>query len=288
MKKNNLIIASLTLFTVAAISFTLAGCRPGNDPGAGNSTATASDAPSPLVIEMEDTAAPEEAAIPEATAEAEKTPKTEEQAIPEEAQTDKEQDAAEGSANEEDEKPDQTEPEKDIPDIVWLGDSLTQGSLGDDNHNQNNPQAPWRVLGDISGLDVSGVGFFGYKTHDIFWAYGEYNGIKHPDIVYIYWVGSNDFYESVDNIDNVIDEIDRFNQNIGVKRYLVLGTTNRGDMDPTAYIPINRRFSNTYKDRYLDIMPYVEYGSDGIHLTEESYAAVAQAVYDKLRAMKWF
>ncbi len=265
MKKNNLIIASLTLFTVAAISFTLAGCRPGNDPGAGNSTSTASDAPSPSVVEAEDTAA-----------EPEETQAVKEQAVPEE------------SVESEAEKSDQAEPERHIPDIVWIGDSLTQGSLGDDNHDQNNPQAPYRVLGDISGLDVSGVGFFGYKTHDIFWAYGEYNGIKDPDIVYIYWVGSNDFYESVDNIDNVIDEIDRFNQNIGVKRYLVLGTTNRGDMDPTAYIPINRRFSNTYKDRYLDIMPYVEYGSDGIHLTEESYAAVAQAVYDKLRAMKWF
>ena len=266
MKKNHLITACLALFTVAAVSFILAGCRPGNDTTSGNGSAAPADASasSPSVTGTDNTAEPKE------------------------TQADKEQDSADGSANDEGDKPDQAEPERHVPDIVWIGDSLTQGSLGDDNHDQNNPQAPYRVLGDISGLDVSGVGFFGYKTHDIFWAYGEYNGIKDPDIVYIYWVGSNDFYESVDNIDNVIDEIDRFNQNIGVKRYLVLGTTNRGDMDPAAYIPLNRRLSNTYGDRYLDIMPYVEYGSDGIHLTEESYAAVAQAVYDKLKAMKWF
>ncbi|MCR4806820.1 MAG: hypothetical protein K5857_04015 [Lachnospiraceae bacterium] len=155
--------------------------------------------------------------------------------------------------------------------------------MGDDNHNEDNPQAPWRILGEISGWNVAGVGFFGYKTHDIFWAYGEYNGIKDPGITYVYWVGSNDFYESTDNVDRVIEEIDHFNESIGVTDYLVLGTTNRGDMDPNAYIPINRQLSDTYGDRYLDIMPYVEYGSDGIHLTERSYAAVAQAVYEKLK-----
>lgn len=177
----------------------------------------------------------------------------------------------------------QQEQKKDIPDIVWLGDSLTQGSLGDDNHNQNNPQAPWRVLGEISGLNVAGAGFYGYTTHDIFWAYGEYNGIKDPDITYIYWVGSNDFYQSPDNIGSVIEEIDNFNRNVGITDFLVLGTTNRHDMDPNAYIPINKTFEETYGDKYLDIMPYVEYGPDGIHLTESSYAAIARAVYDKLK-----
>ena len=76
-----------------------------------------------------------------------------------------------------------TAEDADKPQIVWIGDSLTQGSLGDDNHNMDNPQAPWRVLGEISGWDVSGAGFSGYKTHAIFWAYGEYNGMKDPDIV---------------------------------------------------------------------------------------------------------
>lgn len=170
-------------------------------------------------------------------------------------------------------------------DVIWIGDSLTQGSLGDDNHNKNNPQAPWRVLGEISGKNVTGAGFYGYKTHDIFWAYGEYDGIKDPNITYVYWVGSNDFHDSPDNIKYVIEETDRFNSNAGITKYIMLGTTNRGDMDPNAYISINKGLEDYYGDRYLDIMPYVEFGPDGVHLTETSYRKIAGAVYDKLRSM---
>lgn len=173
----------------------------------------------------------------------------------------------------------------DEPEIIWIGDSLTQGSLGDDNFNKNNPQAPWRVLGEISGRNVAGVGFFGYKTSDIFWAYTEYNGIKDPNIIYIYWVGSNDFRASVDSVPNVIQETDKFTGSVGTTRYIFLGTTNRGDMDPTAYIGINQQLEKYYGAHYLDIMPYVEFGPDGVHLTESSYRRVAEAVYDKLKKM---
>ena len=168
-------------------------------------------------------------------------------------------------------------------DIIWLGDSLTQGSLGEDNKNENNPHAPWRVLGEISGLNVTGCGFYGHRACEIFWLYDKYNGVRDPRITYVYWVGSNDFFDSPDNIKNVIEEIDRFNENTGITKYLVLGTTNRGDMDPNAYIGINKVFEETYGDRYLDIMPFVEFGSDGVHLTEASYRKVAEAVWEKLR-----
>ena len=65
----------------------------------------------------------------------------------------------------------------------------------------------------------------------------------------------------------------------------MLGTTNRSDMDPNAYIGINKGLEDYYGDRYLDIMPYVEFGPDGVHLTEASYRKIAGAVYDKLRSM---
>lgn len=172
--------------------------------------------------------------------------------------------------------------EADIPDIIWLGDSLTQGSLGDDNFNENNPQAPWRVLAEISGCRVSGYGYYGYRTHDILWKFGEEGGIKDPGIVYIFWVGSNDFHDSPDEVKYVIEETDRFNGNAGITRYLMLGTTNRGDMAPDAHIGINSQLKEHYGEKYLDIMPYVEYGPDNIHLTESSYRKIAEAVYDKL------
>lgn len=170
-----------------------------------------------------------------------------------------------------------------LPDIIWIGDSLTQGSLGEDNHNENNPQAPWRVLGEISGLKVNGAGFYGYTAHDIFWAYGEYNGIRDPQVTYIYWVGSNDCHETPDNVKYVIEETDRFNANNGITDFLMLGTTKRGDMPPEYADSFNKALSDYYGDKYLDILPYVEYGPDGVHLTEGSYAAVARAVYKKLR-----
>ena len=170
----------------------------------------------------------------------------------------------------------------DFSGVTWLGDSLTQGALGDDNHNENNPQAPWRVLAELSGWDVEGYGYFGYYAGEIFWKYGEDDGIKDPGRLYIFWVGSNDFRDSPDNITTVIWEIDKFLTNGNLDKYLVLGTTNRGDMDPTAYIEINRRFEEKYKDRYLDIIPYVQYGPDGVHLTEDSYRAIGEAVYKKI------
>ena len=93
---------------------------------------------------------------------------------------------------------------------------------------------------------------------------------------------SNDFHDSPDNVGNVIEQTDSFIANNDIDKYLILGTTNRGDMDPNAYIGINSRLSGKYGDRYLDIIPCVKYGYDGVHLTEESYRAVAEAVYKKL------
>ena len=169
--------------------------------------------------------------------------------------------------------------------VVWIGDSLTQGSLGDNNFNKNNPQAPWRVLGDISGWKVWGVGFYGYNTSDILWAYTEYDGLTDPGYIYVFWVGSNDFRESPGNVDSVIEQTDRFISVHEIDKYLILGTTNRGDMDPDAYVGINSRLSNRYGDRYLDIMPCVEYEYDGVHLTVDSYKKVAEAVYRKLKQL---
>lgn len=175
--------------------------------------------------------------------------------------------------------------ENDHVDVVWLGDSLTQGSLGWDNNNKDNPQAPWRVLADISGWNVTGAGYFGYRTDEIFWSYTEFGGVKDPSSIYVFWVGSNDFARSVDNIYPVMDSIDHFMEIDNLKKYLVLGTTNRGDMDPNAYKGINQKFEEKYGDNYLDIMPYVEYGPDNIHLTESSSKAVAEAVYNKLKEL---
>ena len=169
-----------------------------------------------------------------------------------------------------------------FPTVIWLGDSLTQGSFGDDNHNEDNPQAPWRVLADISGWQVDGYGYYAYKTDDILWKFGEDGGEKEPTNIYVFWVGSNDFHESPDNIDNVIEQIDRFIEKGSLDKYLILGTINRGDMDPDAYIGINKTFEKRYGNNYLDIISCIEYGPDGIHLTEDSYRAVAEAVYHKL------
>lgn len=170
----------------------------------------------------------------------------------------------------------------ELPPIIWLGDSLTQGSLWDDNGNVNNPQAPWRVIADKYDVDITGYGYYGYNTHDILWKYGEDGGQKISDNIYVFWVGSNDFVQSADTITDVIGEIDRFVEAGSITKYVVIGTTDREALGRDKAVAINKVFEDTYGSKYLDILEYVEYGPDKTHLTADSYAQIADAVYNKI------
>ncbi|MBR6158915.1 MAG: hypothetical protein IKQ40_01340, partial [Lachnospiraceae bacterium] len=105
------------------------------------------------------------------------------------------------------------EPVKGQP-IVWLGDSLTQGSLGDDNDNL--PGAPYEKLKTLVDVPVEGHGYYGWNTHDVLWVYtdkSQLGQMADPHKTYIFWLGSNDWV--VDDEPNaetapVINEIDRF------------------------------------------------------------------------------
>lgn len=177
--------------------------------------------------------------------------------------------------------------EADLPNkIVWIGDSLSQGSLGDDNFNKDNPWAPYYALQNHVDIPVDGYGYYGYVSHDCLWKFGQDGGVKDPNTLYIFWVGSNDFREGVKETDTVIYEIDNFLANGNLTRYLVLGTTNREEIrDNGEYVEINNKLAEYYKDRFLDIMPYVEFGPDMLHLTKESYTKVGDAVYEKLHSI---
>lgn len=176
--------------------------------------------------------------------------------------------------------------------IVWLGDSLTQGSLGDDNDNLAN--APYEKLKTMTSVPVEGYGLYGYKTNTIFWVYVDgdhYNQEVDPDNTYIFWVGSNDWVvDGVPNADTapVISQIDDFLTKFGtIDKYIVIGTTSRyelGDM----YKSINKDLAAHYGDHYLDVIDIINkygYGSDNIHLTQATYDAVAKAVYEKLKQL---
>ena len=186
----------------------------------------------------------------------------------------------------------QSKEKKNAKAIVWLGDSLTQGSLG--GNNDNLPNAPYEKLKHLVNVPVEGYGIYGACTHDIFWLYldeGHYNQEPDPDKVYVFWVGSNDWVaDGVPNTDTskVIGEIDTFiKRESGVKNYIVIGTTSRyelGDM----YIPINKELSAHYGNHYMDVIDIINkygYSSDNIHLSQESYDAIAAAVYDKLKSL---
>ncbi len=167
--------------------------------------------------------------------------------------------------------------------IVWIGDSLTQGSLGDDNHNTNNPQAPYKVFAEMTDIPVRGYGYYGYNAHDCFWKYGEDGGSKNTDNLYVLWVGSNDWVANPTDVETVIAEIDKFIDDGSLKDYLILGTTNRLELiQNDAYQTINKALEEKYQSRYLDIISCVEFSEDGVHLTEQSYADIATAVMDKL------
>ena len=175
--------------------------------------------------------------------------------------------------------------------IVWLGDSLTQGSLGDDNDNLAN--APYEKLRKMVNVPVEGYGMYGYNTHDIFWVYTDESQLNQkidPDKAYIFWVGSND-WAPADSVNSdtapVIAEIDSFIARGGLKNYIVLGTTSRwrlGDL----YIPINNDLAAHYGNHYMDVIDIINkygYSPDNTHLSQESYDAIAAAVYEKLKAL---
>ena len=170
----------------------------------------------------------------------------------------------------------------ELPPIIWLGDSLTQGSLGDDNGNVNNPQAPWRVIKANHGIDIAGYGYYAYTTHDIFWKYGEDGGKKDSSKIYIFWVGANDFVLSDTAINDVIGEINRFVEAGNITKYIVVGTTDRELLGHDKAVAINQTFKSTYGSKYIDILKYIEFGPDGTHLTANSYAMIGEAVYQKV------
>ncbi len=176
--------------------------------------------------------------------------------------------------------------------IVWLGDSLTQGSLGDENDNLAN--APYEKLKQMVNVPVEGYGMYGWKTHDIFWAYideAHFNQDVDPEKTYIFWVGSCDWCPD-DSVNSdtapVIAEIDGFlARGGGIKNYIVLGTTSRwrlGDL----YIPINKDLAAHYGNHYMDVIDIINkygYSPDNTHLSQGSYDAIAAAVYEKLKSL---
>ncbi len=177
--------------------------------------------------------------------------------------------------------------------IVWLGDSLTQGSLGDNNDNLDN--APYKRLEAMVDVPVEGYGMYGYNTHDILWTYTDsdhLNQIADPNKTYIFWMGSNDWVtDEGKNTDTapVIDEIDRFLnlEDGGIKNYIVIGTASKrrlGDL----YIPINNDLKTHYQEHYMDVIDIVDkYGHapGNTHLSQAAYDAVAQRVYEKLNSL---
>lgn len=183
-------------------------------------------------------------------------------------------------------------PEKKEPgDIVWLGDSLTQGSLGEKDDNLAN--APYEKLQKLVDVFVDGYGFYGDKTNEIFYMYLDVDRCNQevdPNKTYIFWVGSNDWvWDGSANADTapVIEKIDSFLAKGPVTNYIVIGTTSRIDIGD-LYISINKDLEEHYKEHYMDVIDIINtygYSEDQVHLSQASYDAVAEAVYEKLKAL---
>ena len=180
--------------------------------------------------------------------------------------------------------------------IIWIGDSLTQGSLGDmDDNLEHAPYVRLQKLCADRGDVVEGFGYYAYVTSDIFWKYDEFypNGDpEDPENVYVLWVGSNDFALSPDPLSavpGVTAQIDKFVGG-GIDKYIVLSHLPRAEtVNGGIYSDINAALKEKYGERFLDITscaPYPDgFQSDQVHLTQKSYNRVADAVYDKLIRM---
>lgn len=183
--------------------------------------------------------------------------------------------------------------------VVWLGDSITQGSLGNPDDNLEN--APYVTLRKLSGLNVEGYGFYGYNTNDIFWVYRDEtqkNQKVDNSKLYIFWVGSNDWVlDSGSNCDvaPVMERIDSFIASGNLKDYIIMGATARiglrGEYNgKPLYDIINAELSKHYGSHFLDIQKTITmngFGPDNTHLKQDAYDRVAGAVYDKLKEMEY-
>ena len=173
--------------------------------------------------------------------------------------------------------------------IVWLGDSLTQGSLGEEDDNIAN--APYVKLQSLVSNKVEGYGLYGYRTHDILETYRSKEPAD-PDKIYIFWVGSNDWCQDFDENTNtvpVIDEVDRFLLENGlISDYIFIGTTQRWRLGLDRALKINTDLEARYGEHYLDVIDIIEangFAPDNTHLSQASYDAIASAVRDKLKAL---
>ena len=175
--------------------------------------------------------------------------------------------------------------------IVWLGDSLTQGSLGHNNDNLAN--APYERLKKNVDIPVEGYGMYGVNTHDIFWVYHDESQMNQKidnNKIYVFWVGSNDWVvdgEPNSNTEPVIKDIDKFIADGDLTDYVVIGTTSRWKLGDLC-IPINNDLRDHYGEHYLDIIDIINkfgYCEDNTHLSQASYDSIADAVLDKMKAL---
>lgn len=187
--------------------------------------------------------------------------------------------------------------EIDNPTIVWLGDSLTQGSLGDEYDNLIG--APCVILMNKYGLAVEGYGFYGNNTNDVLWRYKDEtqeNQTVDNNKVYIFWLGSNDWVvggEPNTDAQSVIAKLDEFINNGKLDKYIIMGTTARYELrveedGKLMYEIINDELENHYKEHYMDVIDIIGedgYGPDNIHLTAPTYEKVAEMVYNRLLEM---
>ena len=287
MKKT--VIITLSLIICAAF------CGCGNKADAPAADAGIKETVEAAAEETIDSTAPETPKPIEVTVPTE-TPVPDEELLPDEpeeesAKTDEPEETAAADDNDISEK-DTKETNVSGRTIVWLGDSLTQGSLGDDNDNLAN--APYKKLQSLVSNKVEGYGLYGYKTHDIFWVYrdeGHYHQSIDPDKIYIFWVGSCDWCpDDGENTDTapVIAEIDSFLASGPVKDYIVIGTTQRWRLGLERAKIINANLAAKYGSHYMDVIDIIAangFSPDNTHLSQASYDAIAAAVCNKLKAL---
>lgn len=279
---------SLTVLIIVTCMLVFAGCS-ADEPE--QNVQPAAPAPDIEVVDItaqvpESEPVVSEPELPEAP---EETP-AEEDVAPESDEEEKKDSTEESAAAESETKEEEKESSNsNAAPIIWLGDSLTQGSLGNDNDNL--PNAPYEKLKKMVSVPVEGYGFYGYKTNEIFWVYRSQLGNDiDPKKTYIFWVGSNDWVRSFGtNTDTapIIEKIDVFLTAEGqVNNYIVIGTTARYELGD-SYKIINQALAARYGSHYLDVIDVIgnEYGPDKIHLTQKGYDAVANAVYKKLKAL---
>jgi lysophospholipase L1-like esterase len=169
-----------------------------------------------------------------------------------------------------------------INNISVFGDSLTSGQIAD-----NYPKALTAKLS--SDAIVWNMGVSGSTMEQQLQRMRDYPKKMQADVI-VQWGGSNGSF-ATQGVDNYLACLEEMVALFGTDKYIIITPT-----DHTYSAERDTAVANAYGNHYLNLREYFEskgysrseYQTDNLHFTAEGYEIVAQAIYEKGKALGYW